>query len=153
MTEHDANGAAALDRALAAIGRQDGLDLKLNDDGVCLMEMDGSVPLVLELTGDSDDRALCHVVLGPLSDDYHERYQAFHDALQCNLRLPALDGGVVALDPDGGMLVYTVSLGLDGLASDSLRRWISDACATAAELRGVIGLALKPEAADDSGEP
>ena len=146
MIEPNESGQAVLDRALAGIGRQDGIDLKLNDDGVGLMEIEGGIPVVLELTGEHDDSAVCHVALGPMPDDYHLRYQIFQAALQCNLQLPSRGMAVVALDPNGGVLVLTAAIVLDGLDTDGLRRCVSDACALANELRDVIGVSLDPEA-------
>jgi len=97
-----------VDQWLAELASVLGSGLKLDEDGTINLQFKEDRLLAIEVPSDGDYFML-YAPLCPVPDDPALALELFQGALHRNLFQTQTLGGAIGLDPDGGMLFYSLS--------------------------------------------
>lgn len=151
MEEERLTPREAVDFVLSEYGQRYGQNFRLDDKGNCALQFGMNVAVGVEVPEESD-LALVYAPIAPLPFGFEARDDVFQAVLSRNLGQQMLDGGAIALDPDGGLLVYAISQKVDELTPGSLDAMFEAAITTVIEVRDEIGFDPETVALETAAE-
>jgi hypothetical protein len=120
-----------------------GLDLKLDDEGMCTFQVGDDV-LVIEVSHDYPVVHLYHLLL-PLPEDNDAKIALLTRAMELNAFQVFTRGGAIGTPPGGAFLIYSYLIPIEGTTSEQFSASLGAFYETFPELKKLILLSSGSE--------